>query len=286
MLDFTAWNAHDRLHVAMAGEKTIRSLERGLQVLRALQDQPISSLHEIHHLTRIPKPTLVRILRTLEGGGVVSRRLADGRYRISATLSRLARKPDRFDRVAEAAAPVLDRLCRKLSWPSDLFVPAGDHIEIRETSRVRTPFSTIFMHDRIGTPVNWVLSAVGRAYLAYCPDKERQKILTSLRNSKLPEDRLARDERRLNQILAETRGRGYGTRDPSFGGGAYGQQAPDGLSGIAVPLLDGRRVHGVINIVWPKAAKTVDEMIRDHFGDLQGAACEIVDSLRKQTRGR
>jgi hypothetical protein len=37
---------------------------------------------------------------------------------------------------------------------------------------VRTPFSTVFMHDRIGTPVNWALSAVGRACLAHCPDKE------------------------------------------------------------------------------------------------------------------
>ena len=130
------------------------------------------------------------------------------------------------------------------------------------------------------------LSFRGRAYLAYCPDKERQKILTLLRNSKLPEDRLARDEQRLNQILAETRARGYGTRDPSFGGGAYGQQAPDGLSGIAVPLLDGRRVHGVINIIWPKAAKTVNDMVREHLADLQGAAHEIVDVLHEQKRGR
>jgi IclR family transcriptional regulator, mhp operon transcriptional activator len=229
---------------------------------------------------------LVRILHTLEGVGAVSRRLGDGRYRIGAALSRFTRKPDRFDRVAEAAAPVLDHLCRKISWPSDLFAPAGDHLEIRETSRVRTPFSTIFRHDRIGTPVNWVLSAVGRAYLAYCPDKERQKILALLRNSKLPEDRLARDERRLNQILTETRARRYGTRDATFGGGPYGRQAPDGLAGIAAPLLDRGRVHGVINIIWPKAAKTVDGMVRDHLADLQGAVCEIVDSLRKQTKGR
>ena len=141
----------------MAGPKSIRSLERGLHVLRALQEQPISSLHVIHHLTRIPKPSLLRILYTLEQAGVVSRRLADGHYRISANQSHLTRKPDRYDRVAEAAAPVLDRLCRKISWPSDLMVPAGDHMEIRESSRVRTPFSTFFMHDRIGTPVNWVL---------------------------------------------------------------------------------------------------------------------------------
>jgi IclR family mhp operon transcriptional activator len=266
--------------------KSIRSLERGLHVLRALQAQPISSLHEINQLTRIPKPTLLRILRTLEGFGAVSRRLADGHYRISATLSQLARKPDRYDRVAEAAAPVLDRLCRKISWPSDLMVPAGDHMEIRETSRVQTPFSTVFLHDRIGTPVNWLLSAVGRAYLAFCPERERDKILALLRKSDLPENRLARDEKRVRFVLKETQMKGYGTRDPAFGGGAYRRQAPDGLTGIAVPLLDQKRVHGVINIIWPKAARTLDDMVHDHLADLQKAASEIVISLRTQSQAR
>jgi IclR family mhp operon transcriptional activator len=266
----------------MTGVKTIRSLERGLQVLRALQEQPISSLHDINHRTRIPKPTLLRILRTLEGSGAVSRRLADGHYRISATLTHLTRKRDRYDSVAEAAAPVLDRLCRKISWPSDLMVPAGDHMEIRETSRVRTPFSTAFINDRIGTPVNWVLSAVGRAYLAHCPDRERDRILAILRRTDLAENRLAHDHKRFQQILTETRARGYGVRDPSFTGGAYGRQAPDGLAGIAVPLLHGKRIYGVINIIWTKAAKSVEQMAQEHLDDLRSAAAEIVRSLREQ----
>jgi IclR family mhp operon transcriptional activator len=251
-------------------------------VLRALQEKPIASLHDIYGLTRIPKPTLLRILCTLEQAGAVSRRLADGHYRISATLSQLARKRDRYDRVAEAAAPVLDRLCQKVAWPSDLMVPAGDHMEIRESSRVRTPFSTFFTHDRIGTPVNWVLSAVGRAYLAYCPQSERDKILALLRKSDMPENRLARDARRVDRILAETRAKGYGTRDAAFQGGAYGRQSPDGLAGMAVPLLDGTRVHGVINIIWTRAACGADDMARAHLTDLQNAAAEIVASLHSQ----
>jgi IclR family mhp operon transcriptional activator len=268
----------------MGASPTIRSLERGLKVLQALQENPISSLHDIYQQTRISKPSLLRILHTLEQSGLISRRLADGRYRISANLSHLARKRDRYDRVAEAAAPILDRLCQKISWPSDLMVPAGDHMEIRESSRVRTPFAIYFMHDRIGTPVNWVLSAVGRAYLAYCPENERQKILALLRKSDKPENRLARDTRRVDQILAETRAHGYGTRDSSFTGGPYGRQAPDGLAGIAVPLVDRTRVHGVINIVWAKFAREIDDMVRDHLADLQAASYEIVESLRDQTR--
>jgi IclR family mhp operon transcriptional activator len=268
----------------MSGPKTIRSLERGLKVLQALQENPISSLHDIHQRTRISKPSLLRILHTLEQSGLVSRRLADGRYRISANLSHLARKRDRYDGVAEAAAPILDRLCQKVSWPSDLMVPAGDHLEIRESSRGRSPFAISFMEDRIGTPVNWALSAVGRAYLAFCPESERQKILALLRKSDKPEDRLARDARRVDRILADTRAKGYGARDPSFSGGAYGRQTPDGLQGIAVPLLDRGHVHGVINIIWVQAAKEIDDMVRDHLADLQAAASEIVASLRQARR--
>jgi IclR family transcriptional regulator, mhp operon transcriptional activator len=57
--------------------KAIRSLERGLQVLKALNATPISSLQDVYRLTQIPKPTLLRILHTLEQSGVVSRRLTD-----------------------------------------------------------------------------------------------------------------------------------------------------------------------------------------------------------------
>src|SRR5258708_38880398 len=94
----------------MPKSQTIRGLERGLQVLQFLQSNPISSLHDVYATTRISKPSLLRILRTLEQSGLVSRRLGDGRYRVSANLTRMPRRRARYDRIAEAAAPVLDRL--------------------------------------------------------------------------------------------------------------------------------------------------------------------------------
>jgi hypothetical protein len=63
------------------------------------------------------------------------------------------RKRDRHDRVAEAAAPVLFRLCEKVKWPSDLFVPAGDCMEKRETSRPYSPFTIPAMPQKIGVRV-------------------------------------------------------------------------------------------------------------------------------------
>lgn len=60
-----------------------------------------------------------------------------------------------------------------------------------------------------------------------------------------PVDRLAHEPRRLEAILAETRRRGFGQRDPSFVGGFYGS-APqdDGLAAIALPLLERRACTG------------------------------------------
>jgi IclR family mhp operon transcriptional activator len=264
-------------------DNTIRGLQRGLQVMQVLQTSSIASLSDIHRATHISKPSLLRILRTLEHAGVVSRRLADGHYRLSA-FTHGARKRDAHERVAEAAAPVLDRLCHKVKWPSDLLVPAGDHMERRETSRPLSPFiipSHFHTARKIGTKVNWLLTGVGRAYLAFCPAGERDRILERLRRSSLPEDWLARDPRKLEQIFAETRARGFGVRDPSFVGGPYGTPPyDDGLAGMAIPLQDGRRVYGSINLLWIKTAFTVEEFARRHLADLQAAGREIVLSLK------
>jgi len=264
----------------MAKTDTIRGLQRGLEVLKALQANSILSLHEIYLATGISKPSLLRILHTLEESGMVSRRLADGHYRLS-TVANAPRKRDRHDRVAEAAAPVLDRLCQKVSWPSDLFVPAGDHMERRETSRLQTPY---FSHPsyltRVGQPVNWLMTGVGRAYLAFCPTHERDAIIRLLRKSDQFEDQLARDPKRIERILAETRARGYGTRDPAFVGGLYRAPTDDGLAGIAAPLVDRSRVHGSINILWIRTAMTIEDCAARYLADLKDAAAEIVRSLQ------
>lgn len=260
----------------------IRSLQRGLHVLRVIEANPFTSLHELHLATYIPKPTLLRILGTLQREDLISRRLVDGRYRLSA-LGHVSRRRDRYDRVVEAAGPVLHRLGQKVLWPSDLAVPAGDHMERRETNR---PFSPLripvpLQINKVGHPLCWLLTGLGRAYLAFCPAEERARIIGRLQRSRKPEDWLARHPRKLEAILRETRSRGYGTRDQTFTGGTYGAPPTDDrLAGIAVPLLEGTRAHGAINILWIRTTFTVEEFAARHLRDLQSAARDIMRSLR------
>jgi IclR family mhp operon transcriptional activator len=263
---------------------TIQGLERGLHVLEALTQTSSSSLQELHLATGISKPSLLRVLNTLNRAGYVSRRISDGRYRISA-FSRFGKKADRHDRVVEAAGPVLDRLCRKVLWPSDLLVPAGDHMERRETSQLQSPF---FPHparrDRVGQCVGWLMTAVGRAYLAFCPEQERARILLRLQRSDHSDDRLANDPEGLDSILAQTRRRGYATRDPMFIGGPHGRPINDQLAAIAVPLQGRARVYGSINLLWIKTAFTVEDFAAQHLSDLQDAARELVQTIEDRPR--
>src|SRR5689334_12751818 len=83
----------------MAGPKVIKSLERGMLVLQALQMQPDSSLQELYVFTGISKPSLLRILHTFARSGIVTRRLGDGRYRIGATLSHAPSRREHRDKI-------------------------------------------------------------------------------------------------------------------------------------------------------------------------------------------
>jgi IclR family mhp operon transcriptional activator len=287
--EWLRWAVDPPEEAPMPEAETIKGLERGLRVLRFLHSQRSASLHEIYRATAISKPSLLRILNTLEGAGLVSRRLADGHYRLTSFTA--PRKRDRHDRVAEAAAPVLVGLCQNVKWPSDLFVPAGDHMERRETSRPQSPFTLRAAGTIIGELVPWLTSGVGRAYLASCPEKERERLLQRLRNSDNPQDRLAHDPKRLDRILAETRQRGYATRDPSHTGGyanfavgGDGSLRDDGLAAIAVPISDRTRVYGSLNILWIRTAFTVEQFAARHLVDLQEAAQEIVTSLLRPKR--
>ena len=49
----------------------IRSIERAFKVLQEMNLQPHSSIARLHEKTGLPKPTLVRILKTLEEAGYV-----------------------------------------------------------------------------------------------------------------------------------------------------------------------------------------------------------------------
>lgn len=253
------------------GVKRVAALERGLAVLRHVQDRPGVTLHELHIYTGLAKATLLRALRTLEDSGFVARRLADGAYLPSGMSSAALPRAAFHERLVEIITPTLARLSRRIPWPTDVAVRDGTTMLVLESNRRLTSISV--NRQVLGFRPHMLWSAMGRAYLAFCGDAEREEILDLLRRSNREENRAARDTRRIAQVLADTRARGYAVRDARHAG--IDVAASRQVSAIAVPALGGGRVVACLNCVWLTDLLPEAEVAQRYLGALRSAAQEI-----------
>ncbi|MCA0144090.1 helix-turn-helix domain-containing protein [Blastococcus sp. LR1] len=254
--------------------KPIESLARGLQVLQTLQEVRAASLHDLHLATGIPKATLTRILWTAHQQGLVWQRMVDGAFLPSHTQHRV--EPDDDAWLVETASPVLDELAGRLQWPSVLAVPRLDHMETLETNSTRTYFDALPPRPR-GYRVNMLGSASGRAYLAFCTEREFEAVIRRLRQRDAPAHGLAFDDEALRRLVSTTRERGYGIRAPDFGGD-YSRprsEVDDGRESIAMPVRVGDRVVATINLTWRRQVLSTTGMIQRHLGDLRRAVDDV-----------
>ncbi|WP_270934624.1 IclR family transcriptional regulator domain-containing protein [Falsiroseomonas oryzae] len=147
-----------------------------------------------------------------------------------------------------AAAPVLPAMARETPFPSDVMIRDGTAMETVENNH---RFSSLALrHSRIAERVHIPWTAVGRAYLAWCPEAEREEILDLL----VRQAGSGRFDRAA--LLAEihaTCARGFGVRHTRFLGGTQrNPSVADHLDAIAVAILAGPHLVGCINTMWPR----------------------------------
>jgi IclR family mhp operon transcriptional activator len=255
--------------------QVVRSLERGLDVLHIVQRLGEATAGDIHRESGLPKPTLTRLLRTLEAKGFVWRSIVDAKFRPCHQNHGAVAMPAAGYRLAAVAGPVLDALCAKVQWPSDVSVRNRTFMQLCESSRTRAYFTLNRLH--IGFQISMLYSAPGRAYLAWCPEVERTEILRRLSAKPGKGSELLAQPKKLAQMLAQTRAQGYALRDPDWGGGfdQTKSEYDDGLNAIALPILAGRGILGCVNIVWIARLFGPDRMVKEHLTSLQSAAAEL-----------
>lgn len=265
--------------------KTIRAVARAVEVLQIVQASGGVSLNDIHRELGLPKATLLRILLTLQDAGMIWRRIVDNAYLASYSLKENARHLDDVSHLVEIASPILSQLTRRVDWPSILAVPRLDHMQVIETNSPHSYFHHIPLGP-IGFQINMIMSATGRAYLAFCSDSERAAVLARLRHSQRPGDAPAKDDAWVKRVLSATRKRGFGVRDPMFGGDfdRPRREWDDGRDSIAVPILVDERVLGVINLTWIQKVSTRSEIVAKHANELEQAAKSIAARLSRPAR--
>src|SRR5688572_28931204 len=95
----------------------VRAVVRAVRLLQALNGQAVSTLDVLHEQTGLPKPTLVRLLRTLESCGIVKHAPQHGAYYLTSQVRSLACGFHSEPMVVEAAAPLMDALTLRVKWP-------------------------------------------------------------------------------------------------------------------------------------------------------------------------
>jgi IclR family mhp operon transcriptional activator len=250
---------------------SVRALQRGLDILAEVNRSGGIRAGELARRLGLARPTVYRLLETLEEVGYVARSASDERFRVTLKTHRLGDGYDREARLSEAAGPILVELGRVLVWPVDLVTCDAGAMVIQESTHARSPLSI----DRgmIGIRLPILRTAAGRAYFSFCPEADRRAIVAHLRSLDDPADRPFLDPATLRQMIAETVRRGYGMR--SIGEEEIPHTSATKTSSIAVPIRAGETVLGSLTIIWLAHAIDFREAIAKFFEPMRQAAAAI-----------
>ena len=245
-------------------------LLRGLSVLEALNRRLVSTVEHIAAATGLPKPTVVRILDQLVTAEFVQRMPKRRGYMLDERVQTLSVGYHSSDIVVRECRSPLSQFTAKHKWPISLATLDVDTMRIRASTVQESPFSTPGDHSRIARRVPILAAALGRAYLAFCPDDEREIILALLRASVREDDRPARDAEYVRRLFATIRRTGYAVSAPKLN---------DPAIGLAVPVMLGGQVIACLSVRYLGKAITEAEVARRYLAALRETASTIAATV-------
>jgi IclR family mhp operon transcriptional activator len=253
----------------------VTAVVRAFEVLRLINQLEHASVAEIHRNTGYPKATVLRMVETLMSAGYVARVEGTTTYAPTGKCLLLGSGLRTQARMTAKATPILNSFRRKIGWPSDFGLFDGDAMVIAATSR---EFGVLSLNRRPGARAPLLLSALGRAYLAFCPEESRRKILETLRQSSNHLDAAARNHVAATRMLDETRSRGYSLTDKGYLETTY----EGAIWGIGVPILADGQVVASMNVMFLRSALTLKSGIATLLPPLRQAAKKIGAELAQE----
>ena len=258
----------------MTSTRPIRALLRGLEVLHVLNQQNGATVSEVATAIDLPRTTTYRILETLCHAGYAYRAASDERYRLTILVRGLSDGFDDEAWVTQIARPYMYELCNELVWPIAIATLSGSTMLIRQTTDHRSPLAVEKRGP--GFRVAILESASGIAYLTWCPKEQRDALLDLLAKSKRTEDQPAANRKKVNDLLLDTRKRGYAAwRRP--------RRVSDELS-LSVPILAGERLLASLTIRFSSTAVPEAEAIQKFIPRLKAVAQRIGEDFLSQSQ--
>jgi IclR family mhp operon transcriptional activator len=245
--------------------ENVRALSRGLKILRFINKAGAARAAEISKELGLPRPTVYRLLHTLEEEGYVLYSGSDSRARLSPLAAALGDNAPMRSRLCQASVPILAKFTDIHAWPVDLSTYEDAHMVIQETTHSRSPLSVD--PGMVGYSLPILRSSAGRAYLSVCGAREREIIIDLLRAEPCQEDLPFLQSGWLDENLTTYFKQGYATRGP--------RSFRPKTSSLAVPILADDRAIGCLSIIWVTKAMTMEQAIARYATALQDSSIEI-----------
>jgi IclR family transcriptional regulator, pca regulon regulatory protein len=232
----------------VTGPDFIEALARGLDVIRAFEPKrPTMSLSEVATATGLARPTVRRILLTLEELGYI--RSVEGVFALTPRVLELGMAYIGSASIWDLARPHMEQLVARTGESSSLAQLDGS--DIVYVARVAVP-KIITLAVTIGTRFPALQTSLGKALLAALPHEELEKTLAQPSRSGI----MARwnpDAAEREAALWEVRTQGWALTD---------EQLAPGIRSIAVPVRDGpNHVVAALNISVHAAETSIETLI-------------------------
>ena len=239
----------------------IESIARGFDVIRAFEPGTSGiSLSDVAAATGLARPTVRRILRTLETLGYV--RSIDGRHTLTPRVLDLGLAYVQSVGLWDVARPHLDRLVAHTHESSSIAQLDGS--DIVYVARVSVP-KIIALAVHIGTRFPAPATSLGKVLLADLSRDELTRVLAEPSRAGVEARPSLTDE--LDGVLRDVRAKGWAATD---------EQLALGVRSVAVPLRNGDgRVFAAVNVTVHAAETTVDTLLGDHLPHLLRTAADI-----------
>ena len=253
----------------MSSVAPVRSVVRAIELLQALNRQAVSTVDALHEQTHIPKPSIVRMMQTLEGCGFVKHAPQRGAYYLASGVQSLGSGCRSEPTLAEAAAPLLDALTLRIKWPLAIATRDGLAMVVRYSTIPLSPLS--LKHSTLNLRLSLVSRALGRACLTFCSPQQQAALLQALAASTAPEDARARDAAAMRSVLDDVRSNGFAMRDPGIWPAS---------NTLAVPVFDTDGVAGAIGLTYFSSTMTPAQAVERHLVEMQEAARDTGERLK------
>ncbi|MGB1237592.1 MAG: helix-turn-helix domain-containing protein [Pseudomonadales bacterium] len=247
------------------------TFNKGLAVAECLQKYRQLNLAELIEQTGLSKQALLRVTATLVSRGWVRKRLNDKRYLWLGVSGQAER--DAAELLATAARDELLALAERTGCAVDLALLNPQHqLYIADSTRsLANRGVNLYV---AGYQPSLVMTALGRAYLLNCERPQIDAALNRITHFGDIAERYFLFTKRWQEEMSLCCERGYSLR---FREDYIPQLLPESNPSlaIAIALVSKGRAIGAINLVWDDANRSIEDVMEQHFADLQHSAARI-----------